>query len=230
MDDLYDALEKKSAGKIDRAKLGASDLEQFPIDAGVAGTQIAADAAANALIPGSSLALKGARSFGDASQEARRNGATVGQQLAYGTLTAGKDVAIEKVFDGLGGAYGKGLLDKRKALPTVQESVEAWTSTAMQPMLEGIYNGKTIEQNYTSDVWTDALRDAAIKGVASGMINAWTDAQNWALDKTYDTAMQPQTQAALRRKYVGSSMQPSAESYAALTKMLYNKKGNGHRW
>lgn len=98
LDDVYEQLAKKSANNIARAKLGTSDLEQFLIDITVAGTQLASDAAANALLPGSGIALKGARSFGDASQEARLAGANVGQQIAYGGLTAGKDVILEPKF------------------------------------------------------------------------------------------------------------------------------------
>ena len=69
----------------------------------ITGAQVASDAAANAAVPGAGIVLKGVRSFGDASQETRRAGATVGQQVAYGALTAGKDVVIEKTFDGLAG-------------------------------------------------------------------------------------------------------------------------------
>ena len=54
-----------------RRKLGTPDVGKFPVDADVAGAQIAADAVANTLIPGSSIALKGVRSFGDASQAAQ---------------------------------------------------------------------------------------------------------------------------------------------------------------
>ena len=231
LDAEYERLAQKSASDIARAKRGAGAAGRFAIDAAVAGTQIASDAAANALVPGSSIVLKGVRSFGDASQEARKAGANVRQQVAYGGLTAGKDVTIEKIFDGLGGAYGKGLLDKEKGLSAFKEGSEAWVSTAIQPLLDGVYNGKTVKQNYhTSDVWADALRNAAIKGTASGVISAWSDAQNRVLDKAYDVAGSSQTQAALRKSYVGSSVYPNAESYAALIKALYSVKGDGHRW
>jgi len=88
LDAEYERLRRQSEQDIARAKLGRPAAERFLIDTAVTGTQVAADAAANAVVPGSSLALKGVRSFGDASQEARRNGATVGQQLAYGGAVA----------------------------------------------------------------------------------------------------------------------------------------------
>ena len=59
---------------------------KFLIDLGVAGAQLAADAAANALVPGAGIAPQGVRSFGEASQEARAAGASVRQQVTYGRL------------------------------------------------------------------------------------------------------------------------------------------------
>ena len=96
LDAEYERLSGKSASDIARAKLGTGDAGKFLIDLGVAGAQLAADAAANTLMPGSGIALKGVRSFGDASQEARKAGASVGQQVTYGGLTAGKDMFLEK--------------------------------------------------------------------------------------------------------------------------------------
>ena len=79
------------------------------------GAQIAADAAAkataNAIIPGSSIVLKGIRSFGDASQEARKTGASVGQQVARGGTKAALDLGTRKLAKTVS-AYGKGLADE----------------------------------------------------------------------------------------------------------------------
>ena len=111
LDAEYERLSGKSASDIARAKLGASDLERFLIDAGVAGAQIAADTAANTLMPGSGIVLKGVRSFGDASQEARKAGASIGQQVAYGSAKAALDIGTRKIAKSVS-AYGKGLADE----------------------------------------------------------------------------------------------------------------------
>jgi len=222
LDAEYERLRRQSEQDIARAKLGRPAAERFLIDTAVTGTQVAADAAANAVVPGSSLALKGVRSFGDASQEARRNGATVGQQIAYGTLTAGKDVAIEKLFDGLGGIYGKGAFNQVEKSPQIKEASEEALSTLIQPVLRSVYSG---EVNYTPSVLDDALRNAAVKGTVSGAKSVWDDTWNQALDKTLDLAKSSQTQAVLRNGYAGP-MQSNTEGYAALIKALYNAKGN----
>lgn len=236
LDAEYEHLARRSAKDIARAKLGASGTGKFAIDATVAGAQVAADAAANALVPGAGLALKGVRSFGDASQEARRAGASVGQQVVYGALTAGKDVVIEKTFDGLGGTYGKGIYDKVMKSPQVKEATEAALSTMVQPALESIYNEKNLRDNYNIDVLADALQNAAIKGITSGAISAFADAKNLAIinaadavNKASETSLVQQRQATIRKNYVGSA-QHNAEGYASLIKALLNAKGNGQRW
>ena len=208
----YERLSRKSVSDIGRAKLGTSGVGEFLVDTGVAGAQIAADAVANTLIPGSSIALKGVRSFGDASQEARKAGASVGQQVTYGGLTAGKDMFLEKRFDRLGGIYGKGALDEIAYAPQLKESVEEFASTLAQPLLRGVYNEDALGE-YDMSMFKDTLRNAAIAGVASGAISAWDDAQNWALDKAYDMATSPQIQARIRKSYASTPVQSSEESY-----------------
>ena len=235
LDDVYEELAKKSANDIARAELGTSDVEQFLIGTTAAGAQLAADAAANALLPGSGIALKGVRSFGDASQEARQNGANVGQQLVYGGLTAGKDVVIEKTFDGLASAYGPGMLDGLKH-PQLKEAAEAGVSTLTQPLLESVYNHKKPVENYDMDVLTDALRNAAIKGVVSSAGSAFDDAKNAAaanaadaINRASEASSIQQRQASIRKGYVGSAQQ-NAEGYASLIRALLQAKGDGRRW
>ena len=254
LDAEYERLSGKSASDIARAKLGASDLGQLLIDAGVAGAQIAADAAANTLIPGSSIVLKGVRSFGDASQEARKAGASIGQQVAYGGLAAGKDIALEKVADGFAGTYGKGLTDayiKRRAENAIEneharkaaerivniggESLEAFFSSMLDSLLEDAYNGNEITEDYVSDAWHDAVRDAAIRGLLSGVSNAFDDAKKAAptnaakaIDRVTQASNIRKIQKDMRQLYVGTAQQ-DAESYASLVRLL-EKKGNGRRW
>ena len=211
----YERLSRKSVSDIGRAKLGTSGVGKFLVDTGVAGAQIAADAVANTLIPGSSIVLKGVRSFGDASQEARKAGASAGQQVTYGGLTASKDILSEKVINGFANIYGKGTIDNLIKASPIKEGAKAFVSTSFQPIIRGAYSG---EINYSLDDLKEAVRDAAVGGAASGIAKVWNDAQNWALDKAYDTAVLPQTQATLRRSYAGSTVQKNVESYASLIK------------
>ena len=255
LDAEYERLSGKSASDIARARLGASDLERFLIDAGVAGAQIAADTAAYTLLPGAGIALKGVRSFGDASQEAHEAGASIGQQVTYGGLTAGKNLILEKAIDGLVGTYGKGLADKaikeetEKAIKSKAtrkkverligiggEALGEFASGALDPLIERTYNEKTLEESYTSDVWLNAARDAAINGLLSGTKSAWADAQDRvatnaanALNKAAEANNIRNWQKTMRNSYVVST-QYDAESYASLIRMLMAKKGDGRRW
>ena len=167
------------------------------------GAQIVADAAAkavaNAIIPGASIVLKGVRSFGDASQEARKAGASIGQQVTYGGLTAGIEAGTEKWIDGLAEAYGKGLHDEeaeqrllkyikgmnpKLAERLVDVSGEAGKTVfnyALETPLKSIYNDEENPfDNYHMDAFSDALRDAGINAALSGVISAYADAKRAA--------------------------------------------------
>ena len=71
-----DNLAESSQKDIERAKQGAGKVGQLAVDIGVAGTQMAGDMLASAIVPGSGLAMMGARSFGSGAHEARQAGAT----------------------------------------------------------------------------------------------------------------------------------------------------------
>ena len=69
-----------------------------------------ADMALNALLPGAGLANMGLRSYGSGSREARLDGASEGEQVAYGAAAAAVDVLTEKIFD-VGKLFGGGAAD-----------------------------------------------------------------------------------------------------------------------
>lgn len=94
------------------AKDGTGKVGGFLVDLGVAGTQMAGDALANALLPGSGLALMGIRSYGQSAGEARRAGLTEDQQFASGLKSASIEMLTEKLFGGLAKAYGAGTADQ----------------------------------------------------------------------------------------------------------------------
>lgn len=93
------------------AKEGLGKVGQFAVDAGIAGTQLATDIAASALVPGAGLFLMGTRAFGGGAQEARQEGASIGEQVAYGVGSAATSMLTEKLFSvaaPFAKAYGNG--------------------------------------------------------------------------------------------------------------------------
>ena len=103
------------AKRTEQAKEGASTLGQMALDALSSTAQMGVDAAANAVLgtPGSMLPFA-FRAFGGGTQEARSEGATLEQQMAFGSAMAAKEIFTEKMFNIAGlqnKAYGKGSVD-----------------------------------------------------------------------------------------------------------------------
>ncbi len=103
------------AKRTEQAKEGASALGQMALDALSSTAQMGVDAAANAVLgtPGSVLPFA-FRAFGGGTQEARSEGATLEQQMAFGSAIAAKEIFTEKMFNIAGlqnKAYGKGSVD-----------------------------------------------------------------------------------------------------------------------
>lgn len=103
------------AKRTEQAKEGASALGKMALDALSSTAQMGVDAAANAALgtPGSMLPFA-FRAFGGGTQEARSEGATLEQQMAFGSAMAAKEIFTEKMFNIAGlqnKAYGKGSVD-----------------------------------------------------------------------------------------------------------------------
>ena len=112
---IYDTateLAEKSAELREQAKQGAGKVGSFLVDLGVTGTQVAGDALANALLPGSGMAMMATRVYGQSAGDARREGKTEGQQLAAGLKGAAIETLTEKLFGGLAKAYGAGTAEE----------------------------------------------------------------------------------------------------------------------
>lgn len=106
-----DKLTERSAQLQQEAKEGTGKVGGFLVDLGVTGTQMAGDALANVLLPGSGLAAMGTRVYGQSAGDARREGKTEGQQVLSGLKGATIEVLTEKLFGGLAKAYGAGTAD-----------------------------------------------------------------------------------------------------------------------
>ena len=113
--DLAADVSNAGASRVEQSKRGASKLGSMALDALASTAQSGADMATNALLgsPGSMLPFA-FRAFGGGTQQARNDGAALGQQLAYGGTMAAKEVFTEKMFNIAGlqsKAYGKGSFD-----------------------------------------------------------------------------------------------------------------------
>lgn len=112
---IYDTateLAERSAELREQAKQGAGKVGGFLVDLGVTGTQVAGDALANALLPGSGMAMMATRVYGQSAGDARRESKTEGQQVAAGLKGAAIETLTEKLFGGLAKAYGAGTADE----------------------------------------------------------------------------------------------------------------------
>nr|DAG39440.1 MAG TPA: Type I restriction enzyme Methylase [Caudoviricetes sp.] len=112
---IYDTateLAERSAELREQAKQGAGKVGGFLVDLGVTVTQVAGDALANALLPGSGMAMMATRVYGQSAGDTRREGKTEGQQIAAGLKGAAIETLTEKLFGGLAKAYGAGTADE----------------------------------------------------------------------------------------------------------------------
>lgn len=184
-----DRLQAEAQENVEAAKEGLGGVGRLLVDAGVAGTQMMGDAVANAIVPGSGLAAMGARVFGGGTQQVRQAGGSYGQQLGYGAASAAVEVATEKMFGVFENIYGKGWLDNtglvkgakdaiaklnispagRTAIALLgnagEEATEEIVSGILSPLIDSIYNGKSVGQNYSEMELGDVMHDALVGGV-----------------------------------------------------------------
>ena len=229
-----------------RGSRGLNNAQTLLFDGTVAGTQMAGDIALGTLTGGSATIPMAIRGFGGASQQARQAGASENQQIAYGTASAIKEALTEKMFDGLAQVYGKSAADDfvdalarsfaksdggqalaRGLLNMGGEGVEEITSGIVDPALQGIYNGKTLGENYRELNMADLLHEGAvglllgglggsvdIAQTGSGQVNSYADAfrkilaeQNGATPSTNADSFDARYKE-LERKYLDGSISP----------------------
>ena len=176
-----------------RGSRGLNNAQTLLFDGTVAGTQMAGDIALGTLTGGSATIPMAIRGFGGASQQARQAGATENQQMLYGTANALKEAFTEKMFDGLAGIHGKGTADDfvdsiarsfaksdggqallRGLLNTGGEGAEEVISGFVDPALRGIYNGKTLGENYRELNMADLMHEGAV-GMLLGNLGGSVD-------------------------------------------------------
>lgn len=196
-----DSLSESAAKDLTSAKDGLSGLGAAGVDIATNIIQMGYDAALGRIPGVSPLLAMFLRSAGGASQEARQEGASVGEQLAYGVTKGAIEVATEKLFDGVAGIFGKGAADDvvegairrlaetdtgRTVLRVLAgaggEGAEEAISDLLAPFAEQIYNDEALrdlwENGYDgSEILYDFLIGAAIGGLGSaGSIATGQDA------------------------------------------------------
>lgn len=191
--------------------LGGSKAAGAFVDIASGGLQLGADMALNALLPGVGLANMGLRSYGSGSREARLDGASEGEQVAYGAAAAAVDVLTEKIFD-VGKLFGGGAADDvaekligklaktdagrsvvRALTNAVGEGAEEAVADILNPAIRAIYDkGAAAKSSYTTAEGAkemlaqsayDAMIGAALStfGTAAGIAKGLDAQKNAAL-------------------------------------------------
>lgn len=118
-------------------------------------------------------------SVGTGMEQAFNDGADYYQGLGYGLTEGAIQGVTEKMFDGLGGLTGKGVLDgitqgvattgfKRVAKTTAEEGLENIASSLVEPLAQTIYKGKDALNQYgNKDYWGSVAESGAVGGLTS---------------------------------------------------------------
>lgn len=210
-----------------KENLGGSKAAGAFVDIASGGLQLGADMALNALLPGAGLANMGLRSYGSGSREARLDGASEGEQVAYGAAAAAVDVLTEKIFD-VGKLFGGGAADDvaekligklaktdagrsvlRALTNAVGEGAEEAVADILNPAIRAIYDkGAAAKSSYTTAEGAkemlaqsayDAMIGAALStfGTAAGIVKG-IDAQKNASLRAGEPAASVNTEASAK--------------------------------
>lgn len=171
-----------------KENLGGSKAAGAFVDIASGGLQLGADMALNALLPGAGLANMGLRSYGSGSREARLDGASEGEQVAYGAAAAAVDVLTEKIFD-VGKLFGGGAADDvaeklvgklaktdagrsvvRALTNAVGEGAEEAVADILNPAIRAIYDkGAAAKASYTT---AEGAKEMLAQSAYDAMIGA----------------------------------------------------------
>ena len=198
--DRADELQQTAYEYEQSAKAGLGKFGQGVVDLGIAATQFAGDAVMNAVLPGSGLAMMGARAAGGAAQEARLAGKDLDTQLVTGLKSAAIEIMTEKLFGAVSHvAYGKGIIRNeslvngivnklaktdagRTALKVIvganEEGLEEVLSDILNPIADRILKLDDGEGDWStlgSDFDAEEMAKDYIIGAALGLVGAGTN-------------------------------------------------------
>lgn len=220
---------------IAKEKEGLGAIGRTAVDVGVAGGQMAMDALAGGL---PSIAT---RVFGDSTQEAKEAispDATTAERmegktkaLAYGAGSAAVSVATEKLANiaaPFKKVFGGGVLDKalegavakmggsaagKAALSFLSEGGEEMLEDVVQPILQSIYNGKGVRQNYSELELQDVLYDGLIGGIL-GLAGSGAEIAGNAITRGESAKFSPQKPTEATRANGEGNLTPDAQNAA----------------
>lgn len=190
---LADTLAESGQKDIAEAKEGLGALGKFAVDVGAGAAQLAGDAAIGAVTGLGTMGTIALRGFGSGAQQARLEGATLGQQIAYGLGSAAVEALTEKIGS-VGSVntklFGKGAMDDilegvvaavEKSAKTeagskflnhltsagvsfLSEGVEEFVSGVVDPILKrAIYSDDDID-------WKQVAKDSAYEFLVGGAV------------------------------------------------------------
>jgi hypothetical protein len=201
--DRADRLQQTAYDYEQSAKAGLGKFGRGMVDFGIAATQFAGDAVMNAVLPGSGLAMMGARAAGGASHEARLAGKDLDTQLVTGLKSAAIEIMTEKLFGAVSHvAYGKGIIRNeslvngivnklaktdagRTALKVIvganEEGLEEVLSDILNPIADRILkldDGNGDWSTIGDDFDAEEMAKDYIIGAALGLVGAGTNVIN----------------------------------------------------
>ena len=231
---------------IAKEKEGLGAIGRTAVDVGVAGGQMAMDALAGGL---PSIAT---RVFGDSTQEAKETippDATTAERmegktkaLAYGAGSAAVSVGTEKLANiaaPFKKVFGGGVLDKalegavakmggsaagKAALSFLSEGGEEMLEDVVQPILQSIYNGKGVRQNYSELELQDVLYDGLIGGIL-GLAGSGAEIASNAVTRGESAKFSPQKPTEATRANGEGNLTPDAQNAAEGTQSALNENG-----
>lgn len=191
----YQDLRSSAAENMQKANEGQNAVGQLLNNVAVAGMQMGADIAAGL---GRATVPMATRVFGGSSQEAMEEGIQPdmtdaerldmqNRALLYGAGSAGVSVLSEKLSNVAAPfkkAFGSGVLDKainravakmgnnaagKIAMSFASEGFEEMFEDAVRPVLQSIYNGQSVGENYSELEISDMLYDGLVGGILGGL-------------------------------------------------------------
>lgn len=185
------------------AKEGLGAVGTLLVDLGKTGTQMAGDAALNAVVPGAGIASLATRSFGQGVASAEEQGRTGANAVLYGLGNAAIEAGTEKISAAakpLKAVYGGGVLDDvverltrkllgdsrgRQALALIGrsaggEAAEEAIANVLQVPLQNItlQNGAQYDAEWLADTAYQALLGGILGGTLGGASVAADTARN----------------------------------------------------
>ncbi len=206
---------QSSSEDLARGKQGMGPASGLLYEGGVGAAQMGIDWMTSIATGVPMIPLIGARSFGQGADEARQEGASIAQQVGYGTLSAGIEMGTEKIFGGTSihkKLMGEGFADSAadfamdklakvvKASPRVagimkfvgniaEEGTEEVISEIFSPVAKRIVYAPDTPDSTIEERMYAGLVGAISAGILGGAGQVIENRNSKAIDKEYKKVM-----------------------------------------